>query len=262
MKQKIYQIDAFASEVFRGNPAAVCIMDSWLDDRLMQQIAMENNLSETAFVVADGADFVIRWFTPELEVALCGHATLASAFVLFEIEGYTGDRISFLSPHSGPLAVSKAPDGKLVLDFPADPAETIAMVPEIAQAIGGNPTSCLKGKTDYLLIYETQAEIEALRPNFFQLDQVDARGVIVSAPGLEKDFVSRFFAPQAGVNEDPVTGSAHTTLTPYWANRLGKEKMSAAQLSRRGGELECELIGDRVKIAGNAICYLKGEIAL
>ncbi len=262
MKQKIYQIDAFTDHVFGGNPAAVCILDNWLNTELMQKIALENNLAETAFAVKVGDTFELRWFTPEVEVDLCGHATLATAYVLFSYYGVSENTIKFHSPRSGSLEVEKSSSGLLTLDFPAD--ETIALrnIPEIDNAVGLTPVKTIKGKTDYLLIYNSQQEIEALNPNFHLLSQLDCRGVIVSAPGSEVDFVSRFFAPQSGIPEDPVTGSAHTTLTPYWASVLGKTKMTAKQLSQRGGDLSCEFLGERVKISGKAVPYLIGEIEI
>ena len=260
MKQTIYQVDAFASSVFKGNPAAVCILDSWLPDQLMQQIALENNLSETAFLVKNEQVYEIRWFTPGVEVDLCGHATLASAFVLFlELES-NSNKIDFHSPRSGALSVARESDGQLTLNFPADSMSSIDTIPELNEAMGKDATAALKGKTDIMLIYEKQEDIESLAPNFFLLKNLDVRGVIATAPGDEVDFVSRFFAPQSGVDEDPVTGSAHTSLTPYWAKALGKNSLSARQLSQRGGELKCELHGDRVHITGRGILYMKGEI--
>ena len=262
MKQKIYQVDAFAEQVFEGNPAAVCILDSWPEDDWMQKIAMENNLAETAFVVPNGEIFELRWFTPELEVDLCGHATLASAFVLFENDRVPSDTIEFLSPRSGPLHVSKTNEGMLILDFPADDVQTVAPNPELNTAMGKEPLETWKGKTDYMLVYRNQAEIKSLSPNFLMLDKVNARGVIATAAGDEVDFVSRFFAPQSGVNEDPVTGSAHTSLTPYWAQKLGKQRLTARQISKRGGNLICENTPPRVKIGGRAVLYLVGEITV
>jgi len=257
---KLYQIDAFAEELFTGNPAAVCVLESWLEEGLMQNIAMENNLAETAFVVKTEDHYQIRWFTPELEVDLCGHATLAAAYVLFEYYGHSSDLIQFQSARSGPLAVKKETSGELTLDFPVDPLEEIPTIKEITDALGKDPIALYKGKTDYLLIYNNEQEITLMNPNFFLLDKVDARGIIVSAPGNEVDFVSRFFAPRCGIPEDPVTGSAHTSLTPYWAKQLGKQDMVAKQLSKRGGTLKCTLLGDRVLISGKAVPYLSGEI--
>ena len=260
MKQTIYQVDAFASKLFGGNPAAVCILENWLPDNLMQQIAMENNLSETAFLVPKGGGYEIRWFTPGVEVDLCGHATLASAFVLFsELEAGTS-KIDFHSPRSGPLSVRQESDGQLTLNFPADTMSAIDPIPELNEAMGKTAQNTYKGKTDIMLIYEQQQDVEALNPNFFLLKNLDVRGVIATAPGNEVDFVSRFFAPQSGVDEDPVTGSAHTSLTPYWAETLGKKRLTARQLSQRGGALSCELEGDRVLITGRGILYMKGEI--
>ena len=260
--QKIFQVDAFASELFTGNPAAVCVLNTWPEDDLMQNIAMENNLAETAFVVKREKDYHIRWFIPELEVDLCGHATLASAWVLFHEYGHDSDLILFHSDRSGLLRVKKEKNGELTLDFPVDTLEEVEPVQEIIEAMGKCPLKFYKGKTDFLLIYPSERDITELNPNFFLLNQVDARGIIVSASGEEVDFVSRFFAPRCGVPEDPVTGSAHTTLTPYWAKALGKRDLTARQLSKRGGNLKCRLMEDRVFISGKAVPYLKGEIAL
>ncbi len=260
MKLTLYQIDAFAEKAFSGNPAAVCVLDSWLTDKTMQQIAMENNLAETAFLVKDVDRYEIRWFTPETEVDLCGHATLASAYVLFRFFEKDISKLDFFSPRSGALSVEMGDNGFLTLDFPADETAFVDEIDSITRAIGISPIKTIKGKTDYLLIYNTQKEIEQIVPNFHLLDQLDCRGVIVSAPGDEVDFVSRFFAPQCGIPEDPVTGSAHTTLSPYWSKVLGKSKMTAKQLSQRGGDLICEHLGDRVKIRGKAVQYMVGEI--
>jgi len=256
----IFQVDAFTSSLFQGNPAAVCLLDEWLDETLMQSIAQENNLSETAFLVETGGKFEIRWFTPESEVDLCGHATLASAHVLFEHLRYEHE-IIFNSFNSGQLNVQKEGEW-LTLDFPADKVETATLPKGLEEALGCKAQKVFKGATDYLIILENQQAIESLEPNFHLLKKVDARGVIVSATGNEVDFVSRFFAPQVGINEDPVTGSAHTTLTPYWSGELGKNKLSALQLSKRGGKLECEMAGDRVMISGQAKTYLIGEIVV
>ena len=262
MKQKLYQIDAFTDTVFGGNPAAVCILHKWLSDELMQKIAAENNLAETAFAVANKDYYELRWFTPELEVDLCGHATLATAFTLFQYYGYTKTTIRFVSPRSGELLVDKNSDGSMTLDFPTDNLIPIENQENITKAIGKHPIKTFKGKTDVMLIYETQETIENITPNFHLLDQLDCRGVIVTAPGTEVDFVSRFFAPQCGIPEDPVTGSAHTTLAPYWSAQLGKTQLTAKQLSQRGGHLNCEYLGERVKISGKAVCYLIGELTI
>lgn len=258
-KQKMYQVDAFSDIVFGGNPAAVCILENQLDDDLMQNIAAENNLAETAFVVQRDSDYEIRWFTPTTEVALCGHATLASAHVLFTYFEHPTDTISFYSPHSGNLFVTKNID-LLTLDFPTDQLTKVDPNLEILEAFDKDPLVMYKGKTDYLLLYETQDDIEQSKPNLHLLKKSNARGIIITAPGKEVDFVSRFFAPGSGVDEDPVTGSAHTTLTPFWSKKLGKTKLTAQQLSQRKGELSCELEGERVKIAGKAVTYLIGEI--
>lgn len=260
MKQKIFQIDAFTKSVFGGNPAAVCIMDAWLSDETMQNIAAENNLAETAFAVKKEDSYELRWFTPELEVDLCGHATLATAFVIFTYYNTTKNTLRFISPRSGELLVEKNSDGSLTLDFPVD---TITAVPHnelINKALGKEPLETYKGKTDYLLIFASQDDIDALKPNFHLLNELECRGVIVSAKGDKVDFVSRFFAPQCGIPEDPVTGSAHTTLIPYWSKKLGKTELYAEQRSQRRGHLTCEYLGSRVKIAGHAVCYLIGTI--
>lgn len=261
MKQIIYQVDAFTQEVFKGNPAAVCILDHWPEDARMQMIANENMLSETAFAVPGGECFDIRWFTPEMEVELCGHATLATAHVLFEHMNHPGDRICFESIHSGSLMVKRS--GKmLTLDFPADSMEEMVVPELIVTALQTPPLKAFRGKTDFMFVYASESEIESMEPDFGLLTQVGGRGVIVTAPGNNEDFVSRFFAPQAGINEDPVTGSAHTSLTPYWSKVLGKKRLTARQLSPRGGELICEDSGDRVEISGHAVTYMKGEIRL
>ena len=262
MKQKIYQIDAFASGPFKGNPAAVCVMDSWLPDEIMQSIAEENNLAETAFTVLENGKYTLRWFTPETEVDLCGHATLATAHVLFNYYAHNNNTIRFYSPRSGELTVTSEGDGLISLNFPTDEIEKVTTENAINEAIGQTPLETYKGKTDYMLIYGSQKEIEGLNPNFTLLDKVNCRGVIVTAPGDEVDFVSRFFAPKCGIPEDPVTGSAHTTMTPYWSKALGKTNLSAKQLSKRGGDLQCEDLGERVKISGKAVPYLVGEIEL
>ncbi len=267
MKLRMYQVDAFTDRLFSGNPAAVCPLDAalpggerWLPERVMQQIAAENNLAETAFYIPSGSGLAIRWFTPACEVDLCGHATLASAYVVFNYDRHAGDTIEFAS-NSGLLRVKREGD-LLVLDFPADTVHPCSTTETLIEAIGREPAECHKGKTDYLLVFETEEQVASLAPDFGDLAMVPARGIIVTAPGKEVDFVSRFFAPQVGVNEDPVTGSAHTTLAPYWARRLGKAALSARQLSRRGGSLHCRLAGDRVEIAGRAVPYLEGEITI
>lgn len=259
MTQKIYQVDAFADKVFSGNPAAVCPLTHWLDDIIMQKIASENNLSETVFYVRNGNNFDIRWFTPEVEVDLCGHATLAAAFILFWYEGFSGDVIHFYSERSGKLTVKKNNE-LLTLNFPADTIREIEITSQITAGFSIQPIAVFKGKTDYMLVYASEKEIKEIVPSLDIIRQWPVRGVIVTAPGYEVDFVSRFFAPQSGVDEDPVTGSAHTSLTPYWAEKLQKKQLTAIQLSDRRGYLTCKYLKDRVEISGYAKLYLKGEI--
>ena len=261
MNLKVYVVNAFAETSFGGNPAAVICLDQWLDDDLMQQIAAQHNLAETAFIVPQGADFHIRWFTPAVEVALCGHATLASAHVFYHHLGYKKSKITFHSK-SGPLHVSNTSEGKLTLDFPLDEPEEITPLPEIEAGLKVKPLAVYKGSTDYLALLASQKEIEQLEPDFSILATLRSRGIIVSAKGASADFVSRCFFPQSGINEDPVTGSAHTVLTPFWAQKLGKKKMSAIQLSKRKGFLDCELNQERVLISGKALTYLEGKIFL
>lgn len=259
MNIKIYQADAFTDKLFGGNPAAVCVLDKWLDDSLMQNIALENNLSETAFLVKQNDVYEIRWFTPTVEVDLCGHATLASSHILFSFFEKEKTEMVFNSHRSGILKVRKN-NGKLTLDFPVDTFHKVEHHIKLYESIGIDANECYLGKTDYMLVYNSEEEIKNIIPDFSKMMKLDVRGVIVTAKGNEVDFVSRFFGPQVGVNEDPVTGSAHTSLTPYWADKLGKNKLTAVQLSDRKGYLECELKGDRVEISGNAVTYLKGEI--
>ncbi len=259
MKIKIYQADAFTSELFGGNPAAVCPLDSWIGEDLMQKIAMENNLAETAFFVKNNSGFDIRWFTPTVEVDLCGHATLASAFVLFNYEGYENDEIVFSSLRSGTLKVKKNGD-MLTLDFPTDKVEDTGLSPELLECFNVKPIEALKGKTDYMLVFKNEQAIKDLQPDLIAISNLKARGIIATARGSEVDFVSRFFGPQSGVDEDPVTGSAHTTLIPYWAKKMNKKELSAIQLSARKGFLNCKYEGERVEISGRARLYLQGEI--
>ena len=260
MKIPCFHVDAFASETFRGNPAAVCLLDAWLIDATLQSIAAENNLSETAFVVPRGGEFELRWFSPAMEVDLCGHATLAAAAVLFAERHFAGDTIRFHS-RSGPLTVSRAGE-VFTLDFPARPPEACEPPEALLRGLGRRPSHIFKSR-DYLAVFATAAEVRALAPDFAALKTLDCLGVIATAPGGgDCDFVSRFFAPAAGIDEDPVTGSAHCTLVPYWSQRLGKTKLFARQVSARGGELFCEAAGDRVRIGGKAVLYLRGEIVL
>jgi PhzF family phenazine biosynthesis protein len=261
MKIKLYQIDAFTDRLFSGNPAAVCPLNRWLRDDVLQNIAMENNLAETAFYVKKDDVFEIRWFTPTVEVDLCGHATLASAHVLFNYEKYNSDEIEFYSPRSGKLVVSKN-DEMLTLNFPTDTFTKTPLTPELTACFDVPPIEAYKGKTDYMLVFENQDQIENITPHLDRIAQIPARGFIVTARGNEVDFVSRFFGPASGINEDPVTGSAHTTLTPYWHTRTGKTEMSAIQLSPRRGYLTCTHLEGRVAISGQAKMYLRGEIEL
>ena len=261
MKLKMYQVDAFANKLFSGNPAAVVILESPLKDDVMQSIATENNLSETAFVSINESRFSIRWFTPSIEVDLCGHATLASARILFEYyPTLAGEEINFDSK-SGNLKVTKGIGG-LCLNFPADypiEAESNSLFFEI---LGIEPLKLLRGKDDYLAVFRNQQQVEEMQPKFYLLKKVDARGLVISAPGDEVDFVSRCFYPEAGIEEDPVTGSAHTMLTPYWANQLNKNELDAHQLSKRGGTLYCSLVKERVLISGESVIYFEGEISI
>jgi PhzF family phenazine biosynthesis protein len=260
---KIYQVDAFTDKLFSGNPAAVCILDKWLSNDLMQNIANENNLAETAFVVPNEKNFEIRWFTPAVEVDLCGHATLASAFVLFNILEYPDSVIRFHSPRTGWLTVEKK-DEMLFLDFPSDTLESISEVKNISieKCIGVQALELYKGKTDYMVVIENEKMLQNLQPDLNEIAKLNARGLIVTAKGDSVDFVSRFFAPQSGIIEDPVTGSAHTSLIPFWSKKLGKTKMMARQLSKRGGQLLCEFKNERCMIGGKARLYLTGEINL
>ncbi|PXV66348.1 PhzF family phenazine biosynthesis protein [Dysgonomonas alginatilytica] len=261
MEQRIYQIDAFTDKVFSGNPAAVCPLNKWLSDSVMQKIAMENNLAETVFYVKQDNHYEIRWFTPSVEVDLCGHATLAAAFVLFNYESYKENIIHFYSPRSGNLTVAKQGE-LLTLNFPTDVFESIPLTNELTDVFNITPEFAFRGKTDYLLVFTNEEQIKQLIPRFDRISKLDGRGVIVTAKGDEVDFVSRFFAPQSGIAEDPVTGSAHTTLTPYWSDILGKDELTAIQLSERRGYLKCKYLNDRVEISGQARMYLKGEIYL
>ena len=261
MELKIYQVDAFTDKVFSGNPAAVCPLDNWLPDDTMQNIAAENNLAETAFYVKQGTTYEIRWFTPAVEVDLCGHATLAAAFVLFHHENYSGDSIQFYSLRSGSLTVTKNGD-LLTLNFPTDSFEEVMITDAIKAGLNATPKAAFKGKSDLLLVFENEKDILDIQPAFDRLALLNARGVIVTAKGNEVDFVSRFFAPQVGVNEDPVTGSAHTTLIPYWYKQLNKKEMTAIQLSARRGHLLCRYLNDRVEISGKGKLYLKGMLFL
>ncbi|RMD65093.1 MAG: PhzF family phenazine biosynthesis protein [Alphaproteobacteria bacterium] len=253
----IYQVDAFASAVFAGNPAAVCPLDAWLPDAVLQAIAAENNLSETAFFVKSGRAFDLRWFTPACEVDLCGHATLASAYVIATYLEPGCDEVRFNS-RSGTLTVTRS-DTWYTLDFPALPPERASDDDAVARALGAPPRE-LWTAMDLMAVFANEAEVRALKPDMARIAALETRGVIATAPGDSCDFVSRFFAPGAGIPEDPVTGSAHCILTPYWAKRLGKARLTARQISPRGGELRVEDRGRRVAISGQVAPYLEGRI--
>lgn len=259
MEIPIYQVDAFASSVFSGNPAAVCPLDTWLPDDLMQAIARENNLSETAFFVPEGDAHRIRWFTPAAEVDLCGHATLASAYVILKLIDTTRAQVRFLS-RSGLLVVSLKAE-LLTMDFPSQPPRQCEVPPMLISGLGREPVEIMCSE-DYFAVYENEEDIRSLDPDMTALCGIGMRGVIVTAPGRNVDFVSRFFAPRLGIPEDPVTGSAHCALIPYWSERLGKKKLHARQISTRGGELFCNDLGERVEISGHAALYMSGTIKI
>jgi PhzF family phenazine biosynthesis protein len=261
MRIPLYQVDAFASRVFAGNPAAVCPLEGWIEPSLMQSIALENNLSETVFIVKrDDGDYAIRWFTPTAEIDLAGHPTLATAYVIFERLEPGRDEVLFHTLRSGTLAVRR--DGaRLSMDFPSREPAPAPIPPGAAEALGVAPESAHLSR-DLLLVFASEDEVRAIRPRMERVAGLAAHGVIASAPGRDVDFVSRFFAPNMGVPEDPVTGSAHCTLTPYWAKRLGRERLTGRQVSARGGELWVEHRGDRVTIAGHVVPYLEGTIVL
>lgn len=259
MRIPMHQVDAFTDRRFAGNPAAVCLLREWLPDEVMQAIAAENNLAETAFVRAQGGDaFELRWFTPAIEVDLCGHATLASAFVLRECGLWRTDEVRFTTREAGVLVVRTAGE-RLELDLPARPPVQVAAMAGLDAALGVTVQSLWKA-SKYMAIVADEASVLAVRPDLAYVKAMDGDGVIVTAPGREVDFVSRYFAPHAGIDEDPVTGSAHCTLVPYWAEVLGKTHLDARQLSRRGGRLRCGITGDRVQLSGTCVPYLVGEI--
>lgn len=259
MKLKIYQVDAFTDQVFGGNPAAVVPLIQWFPDDILQKIAMENNLSETAFYIKDGERYLLRWFTPTVEVDLCGHATLAAAHVLFQHEGYKEEEITFYSDRSGLLKVKKQGEN-LILDFPVDEVKEIQLTADLLACFQPSPNMAYRGKSDVVLVFSKEEDIGTLQFDLSKIANIPARGVIATAKGNTVDFVSRFFGPQVGVPEDPVTGSAHTTLIPIWADKLEKTSLLAKQLSARGGILTCQLKGDRVDIGGKAVTYLEGKI--
>jgi PhzF family phenazine biosynthesis protein len=261
MELPIYQVDAFASSVFRGNPAAVCPLHDWLPDETLQAIAGENNLSETAYYVRQAERYQLRWFTPAVEVDLCGHATLAAASVILDVRReIPGPRIVFDS-RSGELIVDRVEGNLYALDFPSRPPAPCGANPLLELGLGAKPSQVLAAQ-DYLCVFESQEQVTQLKPDMPALAGIDLRGTIATAPGRDCDFVSRFFAPGKGIPEDPVTGSSHTTLIPYWSKRLGKSKLFARQISQRGGELWCEDRGARVQIAGRAVQYLEGRIRI
>jgi PhzF family phenazine biosynthesis protein len=259
MRITMFQIDAFASRLFAGNPAAVCPLEDWLEDWQMQAIAAENNLSETAFFVPRGNKYHLRWFTPAVEVDLCGHATLASAFVILNYLEPSGESVTF-DTRSGELTVRR--NGELFsMDFPARPPASCEKPALLFEALGKEPRELLASR-DLMAVYQSEEDVRSMKPDMSLLEKVEHFAVIATAPGKNVDFVSRFFAPRGGIPEDPVTGSAHCTLVPYWSKRLGKTELHALQVSARGGELWCEDRGDRVIISGRAVRYLEGIIHL
>ena len=260
MKIQIYQVDAFADKLFTGNPASVCPLDNWLPDDVLQNIALENNLSETAFFVRTENGFDIRWMTPKAEVDLCGHATLASAYVLFEQLNFKEKTISFHSK-SGLLTVEKNKEW-LTLNFPVDKIKEIEITEDLIACFHKKPLEAFEGAFDIMLVFSKQEDIEKLEPDLSKISGLLNRGIIATAPGKKTDFVSRYFAPALGVNEDPATGSAHTSLTAYWSNKLNKKDLIAEQLSKRGGYFKCSLKSERVEISGKAVLYLVGEIII
>jgi predicted PhzF superfamily epimerase YddE/YHI9 len=263
MKVPFYQVDAFADSLFAGNPAAVCVLDAWPGTEVLQQVAEENNLSETAFVMpAKRGKWAIRWFTPKVEVDLCGHATLAAAHVLFDERKLDQEKLTFTS-RSGDLTVSRLEDGSFGMDFPVVSTRGASISASLVEGLGGYPSEVLIAD-DCLCVFDSEEIVRELQPDFQLLERLPFRGIIVTAPASngQADFVSRFFAPAVGVDEDPVTGSAHCILAPFWAKRLGRKRLRARQISRRGGQLICEIRGDRVWIEGKAVTYLWGEIDL
>lgn len=257
MKIPLYHLDAFTSRLYAGNPAAVVPLPSWPSDAVLQSIAAENNLSETAYLVGSAGEYEIRWMTPFQEIDLCGHATLASAWVVANRLERGREEVRFHSK-SGPLVV-RWQDDLFTLDFPSRPPEPAEASPELVKGLGRTPREVWASR-DYMVVFDTEDEVRGLRPDMAVLATADRFGVIATAPGREVDFVSRFFVPKGGIPEDPVTGSAHCTLTPYWARRLGRLRLNALQVSARGGELLCEDRGDRVTMAGRAVLYLEGAI--
>ena len=259
MTLPIYQVDAFSNQPFRGNPAAVCPLETWLDDTTLRQIAAENNLAETAFFIAEGDGFQLRWFTPTREVRLCGHATLATAHVLYERLGFSQARIRFTTL-SGDLFVQRE-GHQYTLDFPAQIPVRCESPDLLAEALGAEPHEVLK-TDDYIAVFDDEAVIREMKPDLRLLSDIECRGINVTAPGNNCDYVNRFFAPRYGIDEDPVTGSAHCDLVPYWHQRTGKSRFLAHQVSARGGVVNGELRGERVLLSGQAALYLEGRIHL
>jgi len=259
MKIPMYQVDAFTGEIFKGNPAAICILENWIDEKLMQNIAMENNLSETAFCIVKEDICELRWFTPEVEIDLCGHATLATAYVIFEILNYPSNKIKFATK-SGILEVEKDKQN-IIMEFPSRVGIRTQITDQLIKGLGKEPKEVYESR-DLMVVYDNEEDIKNLNPNMEELKLIDTFGIIVTSRGKEFDFVSRYFAPLCGVSEDPVTGSAHCTLVPYWSKIMGKKKLNAQQLSQRGGILKCEDLGDTVKISGKAKLFFMGEIYL
>ncbi|MFB9271620.1 MULTISPECIES: PhzF family phenazine biosynthesis protein [Flavobacteriaceae] len=257
---KIYQVDAFTNETFKGNPAAVCPLEEWISDDLMQHIAEENNVSETVFFVNKNTQFELRWFTPTCEVDLCGHATLAAAHIIFTELNYKESVLEF-SSKSGVLTVEKNEDW-YTLNFPSEAIEEIETPQILKDALNTPILKTFKGIWKLLVVLENEAIIKNLTPNFSKLTELEAPGIIVTSKGNEVDFVSRFFAPKIGINEDPVTGSAHTLLIPFWAKKLNNNNLIAIQLSKRTGYLKCNYLNERVEISGQAITFLKGELII
>jgi predicted PhzF superfamily epimerase YddE/YHI9 len=262
MPLQVFQVDAFTAQPFAGNPAAVCPLTGWLDDELLRMVAAENNLSETAYLVPRGDHYELRWFTPQCEVKLCGHATLAAAFVLLQVLGTKSDSVRFETRSSGTLTVAR--DGDLLaMDFPALVPWVCAAPPvALIEGLGATPATVMQIKDNYFAVYERQEDIRRIRPDLGLLEKLHPAGVAITAPGNDADFVSRYFAPSYGIPEDPVTGSTHCSLAPYWAQRLGKTKLHARQVSARGGEMWCEVKGDRVILKGNAVLVLRGELLI
>ncbi len=259
----IFQVDAFTDVPFKGNPAAVCPLNHWLDDSLLQSIAEENNLSETAFFVPYEDGFQLRWFTPSTEIDLCGHATLATAHVIFNYltKEFSGTSINFYT-RSGKLTTTLQPQDQITLNFPAANFKQVAGIPELSIALSGDPEFFFEGADFYLAVFRKEEEIFSLDPDFMQLKSLPKKLIYITAPGNQVDFVSRVFGPAVGINEDPVTGAAHCAFTPYWSDRLQKKRLEARQLSRRTGKIFCEDLGDRVALTGKAITYLTGTILI